>query len=88
MAMALPPDGVARERKEESGRALGECRCRGIYDDAIDLTSGANAGVRAPNGSQVSRWATTTASSALNQTMRSPTDRVTSTMIIFQTKAS
>ena len=25
MAMVLPPDGVARERKEESGRALGEC---------------------------------------------------------------
>ena len=38
---------------------------RGVHDDVNDLTSGANAGVRAPNGSQVSRWATTTASSAL-----------------------
>jgi len=60
----------------------------GVHDDVDDLTGGANAGVRATNGGQVSRWVTTTASSGLNQTTRSPTDRATSTMNNFQTKAS
>ena len=64
-------DGVARERgrKRVDERWVSAGR-RGVHANAVDLTSGANAGVRVPNGSQVSRWATTTASSALIQTKR------------------
>jgi len=42
--------------------------CRGVHDGVDDLTSGANAGVRPTNGSQVLRWSATTASSAPIQT--------------------
>ena len=62
--------------------------CRGVHDDSVGLTSRANAGVRVPNGSQVSRWATTMASSALNLTKRLPTDRATLAEFISQTMAS
>jgi hypothetical protein len=58
---------------------------RGVHDSAVDLTSGAVAGVRAPSGGQMSRWASTTASSTLNQNSRSSTDRATLVMNNFQT---
>jgi len=61
---------------------------RGVHDDVVDLMSGANASIWAPNGSQVSRWSTTTASSASIQTKRWPTDRAALTEIISQTKAN
>ena len=74
-------------RERVDGRWL-SAGCRGVHDDADSLTGGANTGVRAPTGGQMSRWATTTASSALKRTTRSLTDRATWTKIIFQTKAS
>ena len=61
---------------------------RGVHADVVDLTSGANAGVRVPNGSQVSRWATTMASSAPIQTKRRPTNRATLIESFSQTKAN
>jgi len=68
MAMALSlTESQKRGRKRVGERWVSAGR-RGVHDDIVDLTSGANAGVRVPNGSQVSRWATTTASSAPIQT--------------------
>jgi len=62
-----------RERRRMDGRWVSAGR-RGVHANVDDLTSGAVAGVRAPSGGQMSRWASTTASSALHQTSRSPTE--------------
>ena len=61
-------------------------RC--VHANAVDLTSEANAGIRATTGGQVSLWTFPTASSALNQATRSLSDRATSSMNNFQTRAS
>jgi len=55
MAMA-PPPSKSREREAErmDGRWV-SVGWRGIHDGVDNLTSGANAGIRAPNGSQVLR---------------------------------
>ena len=53
-----------------------------------ELTIGAIAGVRTTSGGQVSIGTSTPASSALNRTSRSPTDRATSSTISSQTRAS
>ena len=80
--------GVAREREGESGRVLASAGCRGIHDGVDDLTSGASADVRSPNGSQVLRWSATTASTTSIQTLRYSCDRATSLMINSQTMAN
>ena len=70
MAMALSPTKSRKRGRNKVGERWVCAGRHGIHDDVIDLTSRANAGVRAPNGSQVSRWVTTTASSAPIQTKR------------------
>jgi len=77
-----------REREGESGRVLASAGCRGVHDGVDDLTSGASAGVRSPNGSQVLRWSATTVSTASIHTLRYLSDRATSTMINSQTVAN
>ena len=63
--------GVAPERgRERMDERWVSAVCRGVHDGIDDLTSGANAGVRSTNGSQVLRWSATTASSAPIQTKR------------------
>ena len=57
--------------------------CRGVHDDADGLTSGANANVRSPNGSQVLRWSATTARTASIQKPRYESDRANLTMISY-----
>ena len=60
-----------RERDRVSWRALGECGGGHDILDGIDgLTSGANAGVRAPNGIQVLRWSATMANKARHESFR------------------
>ena len=86
-------DGVSarasvRERKEKNGRALSECGAPWRPCQHRRLTSGANASVRGPSGGQVALWTFATASSSLNQATRSVSDRATSAMNNFQTRAS
>ena len=81
--MAFSPS-ESRERERERERVDGRwvsAGCRGVHDDVDDLTSGANAGVRSPNGSQVLRWSATTARTASMQKPRYKSDRATLTMI-------
>jgi len=79
---------VTREREGESGRALASTGCRGVHDGVDDLMSGANTGVRSPNGSQVLRWSATTARTTSIQNPRRLSDRATLTMINSQTVAN
>ena len=62
--------------------------CRGVHDGVDDLTSGANAGVRSPNGSQVLRWSATTARTTSIQSLQRLSERDTLAPINFQTKAN
>ena len=45
-----PSESRERERERVDGRWV-SAGCRGVHDDINDVTSGANAGVRSPNGS-------------------------------------
>ena len=61
---------------------------RGVHDGIDDLTSGANTGVRAPNGSQVLRLVSHDGEDDAYSEFALLTDRATLALIIFQTVAN
>jgi len=88
MAMAFSPSETRKSRRERVDGRWASAGCRGVHDGVDDLTSGANAGVRSPNGSQVLRWSATTARTTSIQSLQRLSERDTLAPINFQTKAN
>jgi len=60
----------------------------GVHDGVDDLTSGANAGVRAPNGSQVLRSVSHDGRQSSPSGFAMLSDKATLALIIFKTVAN
>ena len=88
MATTLLPSESRESRAERMDERWASAGWRGVHDGVDDLTSGANIGVRAPNGSQVLRPVGHDGEPSSPSKFALLSDRATLTLIIFQTVAN